>query len=80
MKKQTQAQKIIEYIIEHPGCGNHELFKFSNAPWARISEATDQFDYIKWNPAWYVSREYVFKDGRDHVTYYVKRERSPKWD
>jgi hypothetical protein len=80
-KKQTQAQRILNYIRSNPGCGNRELFLFSNSPWSRIYEYTFSSGGIRvmpdgretMVPKEMVERRYVMRNGRRHVTYYVRK-------
>jgi hypothetical protein len=75
-KKQTQAQKILDHIRKNPGCSNRGLFQYSNAPWARIYEYTSASDVV-WmgDTAWKekIERVYVMRNGRRHVTYFMRK-------
>ena len=77
--KQTQARKIIAYIKEHQGCGNRALFRFSNAPWARLHEATDRFGVLNDDPSSFLERRYVYVNSRDQVEYYVRKLKEASW-
>jgi len=80
VKKQTQARKIIAYIKEHPGCGNRALFRFSNAPWARLHEATDRFGVLLDDPSSFLERRYAYVNSRDQVEYFIQKVKVNTWD
>jgi hypothetical protein len=81
-KHQSQGAKILEHIRRNPGCGVHDLYRYSNASWARIRECTTseeevipsaKYDGVGWCFTERLERHYVMRNGRRHVTYYVRK-------